>query len=156
MYGAQAAAAVISAHTFKTHAFEMQQRTKADLHAAILASIGQITLDNINSKHRFGVGSLSPLDLVKELKATFGTITHHEISATETAIAAPLAQFTQFRDFCSNATRNYEFLQTAGHNVPELTRIDVFVSSLSTWPSLNPTSVFGKLQPPLTNALFSL
>jgi hypothetical protein len=56
MYGAQATAAVISAHTFKTHAFEMQQRTKSDLHAAILASIGQITLDNINSKHRFGVG----------------------------------------------------------------------------------------------------
>jgi hypothetical protein len=64
MYGAQAASAVVSAHTFKTHAFEMQQRTKSDLHAAILASIGQITLDNINSKHRFGVGSLSPLDLV--------------------------------------------------------------------------------------------
>jgi hypothetical protein len=83
MYDAQAASAIASAHTFKNHAFEMQQRTKSDLHAAILASIGQITLDNINSKHRFGVGSLSPLDLVKELKATFGTITHHEISATE-------------------------------------------------------------------------
>jgi hypothetical protein len=87
---------------------------------------------------------LSPLDLVKELKATFGTITHHEISATETAIAAPLAQFTQFRDFCSNATRNYEFLQTAGHNVPELTRIDVFVSSLSTWPQFEPHISFWK------------
>ncbi len=44
MYDAQAATAAISAHTFKTHAFEMQQRTKSDLHAAILASIGQITL----------------------------------------------------------------------------------------------------------------
>jgi hypothetical protein len=136
MYGAQAGAAAISAHTFKTHAFELQQRTKSDLHAAILASIGHITLENINSKHRFGVGSLSPLDLVKELKATFGTITHHEIAATETAIAAPLSQFNQFRDICSNTIRNYEFLQTAGHNVPELTRIDVFVASLSLWPQL--------------------
>jgi hypothetical protein len=64
MYGAQAGAALISVHTLKTHAFELQQRTKSDLHAAILASIGHITLENINSKHRFGVGSLSPLDLV--------------------------------------------------------------------------------------------
>ena len=47
MCGAQVAAAVISAHTFKTHAFEMQQCTKADLHATVLASIGQVTLDNI-------------------------------------------------------------------------------------------------------------
>jgi hypothetical protein len=148
MYGAQAAPAVVSAHTFKTHAFEMQQRTKSDLHAAILASIGQVTLDSINSKHRFGVGSLSPLDLVKELKATFGTITHHEISATETAIAAPLAQFNQFRDFCSNVTRNYEFLQTAGHNVPELTRIDVFVASLSTWPQFDSHISFWKTTTP--------
>jgi hypothetical protein len=101
-------------------------------------------LENINSKHRFGVGSLSPLDLVKELKATFGTITHHEISATETAIAAPLSQFNQFRDFCSNTIRNYEFLQTAGHNVPELTRIDVFVASLSTWPQFESHISFWK------------
>ena len=36
MYGAQAGAAAISAHTFKIHAFELQQRTKSDLHAAIL------------------------------------------------------------------------------------------------------------------------
>jgi hypothetical protein len=115
-------------------AFELLQRTKADLHAVILASIGQITLESINSKHRFGVGSLSPLDLVKELKATFGTITHHEIAATEAAIAAPLSQFNQFRVLCSSITRNYEFLQTAGHNVPELTRIDVFVAVLHRWP----------------------
>jgi hypothetical protein len=93
MYGAQAAAATISSHTFRTHAFKLQQRTKADLHAAILASIGQITLESINSKHQFGVGSLSSLDFVKELKATFGTITHHEIAAKEAAIAAPLSQF---------------------------------------------------------------
>jgi hypothetical protein len=144
MYGAQAGAATISAHTFKTHAFELQQRTKSDLHAAILTSIGHITLENKTSKHRFGVGSLSPLDLVKELKATFGVgslsplITHHEIAATETAIAASLSQFNQFHDFCSNTTRNYEFLQTAGHNVPELTRIDVFVASQSLAPIRNP------------------
>jgi hypothetical protein len=130
MYGAQAAAATISSHTFRTHAFELQQRTKADLHAAILASISQIMLESINSKYRFGVGSLSPLDLVKELKATFGTITHLEIATTETAIGAPLLQLNQFRDFCSSITRNYEFLQTAGHNVPELTSIDVFVAAL--------------------------
>ena len=144
MYGAQAGAASISAYTVKTHAFELQQRTKSDLHAAILASIGHITLENINSKHRFGVGSLSPLDLVTELKATFGTITHHEITATETAIAAPLSQFNQFRDFCSNIIRNYEFLRTAGHNVPEITRIDVFVAALSTWPQFETHISFWK------------
>jgi hypothetical protein len=155
MYGAQAAAATIPSHTFRTHAFELQQRTKADLHAAILAGIGQITLESINSKHRFSVGSLSPLDLVKELKATFGTITRHEIAATEAAIAAPLSQFNQFRDFCSSIIRNYEFRSSRPLVTSYWDSLELTCSLLPSIVDLNskPTSVFGRPPLPSTNAL---
>jgi hypothetical protein len=72
------------------------------------------------------------IELVQELKTMLGASTHHEITATETAIAAPLSQFNQFRNFCSSITRT-KFLVAAGHNVPELTRIDVFIASISRW-----------------------
>ncbi len=62
-----------------------------------------------------------------------GTITKHEIDATQEAILAPLVHFPNFRDFCSSITRNYEFLSTAGHNISELTRIDNFLASVQAW-----------------------
>jgi hypothetical protein len=92
-----------------------------------------VTLQSINSKHRFGTGSLSPQDLVRELKAMFGTITKHEIDATQAAIMAPLVLFANFRDFCSSMTQNYKFLTSCGHNIPELTRIDNFLASIQAW-----------------------
>jgi hypothetical protein len=46
----------------------------------VLASA--MLLNEINSKHQFGTGSLAPLNLVKELKAMFGNmITKQEIDA---------------------------------------------------------------------------
>jgi hypothetical protein len=67
----------------------------------LAASAPLHTLQSINFKHRFGTGALSPLDLVRELKAMFGTITKHEIDATQAAISAPLVLYANFRDFCS-------------------------------------------------------
>jgi hypothetical protein len=126
---------------------ELQQRITADLHSAICSSLGSVTLNEINSKHQFGTGSLTPLDLVTELKAMFGTITKQEIDATQAIISASLAHFLDFRDFCSNIHLNYKFLTAAGHSIPELTRIDSFTRSiepftqfdsyLTTWTTSN-------------------
>lgn len=137
MYNANAAGAVIATYNIRAAQFEYQQRVRADLHSAISRSLGSVTLQSINSKHRFGTGSLSPLDLVRELKTMFGTITKHEIDATQSAISAPLVLFANFRDFCSSMTQNYEFLTSCGHNIPELTRIDNFISSIQAWPQFD-------------------
>ncbi len=146
-YPANASAGTIGAYSIRSRNFELQQRVTADLHAAICSSLGRVTLNEINSKHQFGTGSLSPLNLVTELKAMFGTITKQEIDATQALISAPLAHFLDFRDFCSNIHLNYEFLTAAGHAIPELTRIDSFTRSieaftqfdsyLTTWTTAN-------------------
>jgi hypothetical protein len=67
----------------------------------------------------------------------FGTITKHEIDATQAAIMAPLVLFANSRDFCSSMTQNYEFLTSCGHNIPELTRIDNFTASSQAWPQFD-------------------
>ena len=146
-YANNAAAGTIGAYSIASRNFELQQRVKADLHSAICSSLGSVTLNEINSKHQFGTGSLAPLDLVTELKAMFGTITKQEIDATQALISAPLVHFLDFRDFCSNIHLNYEFLTATGHAIPELTRIDSFTRSiepftqfdsyLTTWTTSN-------------------
>ena len=60
----------------------------------------------------------------------FGSITKKKIDATQSLISAPLGHFLDFRDFCSNIHLNYEFLTSAGHAIPELTRIDSFIHSI--------------------------
>ena len=95
-------------------------------------------MNEINSKHQFGTGSLSPLDLVQELKAMFGNITKQEIDATQAIISAPLGNFLDFHDFCSNIHLNYEFLSSAGHNIPKLTRIDSFIHSIQPFTQFDP------------------
>jgi hypothetical protein len=60
----------------------------------------------------------------------FGNIMKQEIDATQSLISAPLGHFLDFRDFCSNIHLNYEFLTSAGHAIPELTRIDSFIHSI--------------------------
>ena len=137
-YAATASAGTIGAYSIASRNFEMQQRVTADLHAAICSSLGSITLNEINSKHQFGTGSLTPLDLVTELKAMFGTITKQEIDATQAIISAPLTHFLDFRDFCSNIHLNYEFLTAAGHSIPELTRIDSFTRSIEQFTQFDP------------------
>jgi hypothetical protein len=67
---------------------------------------------------------------MRELKTMFGNITKQEIDATQALISAPLGHFLDFRDFCSNLHLNYEFLNAAGHTIPELTRIDSIPTSL--------------------------
>jgi hypothetical protein len=129
-YPANATAGRIGVYSIESRNFELQQRVTADIHSAICSSLGSVTLNEINSKHQFGTGSLSPLDLVNELKAMFGTITKQEINATQANISAPLTNFLDFRDFCSNVHLNYEFLTSAGHTIPELTRIDSFMRSI--------------------------
>jgi hypothetical protein len=47
----------------------------------------------------------------------FGTITKHEIDATQSAIMAPLVLFANFRDFCSSMTQNYEFLTMSSADI---------------------------------------
>jgi hypothetical protein len=89
-YANNASAGTIGSYSIASRNFELQQRVKADLHSAICSSLGSVTLNEINSKHQFGTGSLSPLDLVTELKAMFGTITKQEIDATQALISAPL------------------------------------------------------------------
>jgi hypothetical protein len=74
VYAANASAGTIGAYSIASRNFELQQRVTADLHSAICASLGSVTLNEINSKHQFGTGSLTPLDLVTELKATYGTL----------------------------------------------------------------------------------
>lgn len=132
-YSATASAGTIGAYSIASRNFELQQRVTADLHSAICTSLGTVTLNEINSKHQFGTGSLTPLDLVTELKVMFGTITKQEIDATQAIISAPLVHFLDFRDFCSNIHLNYEFLTAAGHAIPELTRIDSFVRSIESF-----------------------
>jgi hypothetical protein len=132
-YPANASAGTIGAYSIASRNFKLQQRVTADLHAAICSSLGSVTLNKINSKHQFGTGSLTPLNLVTELKAMFGTITKQAIDATQAIISAPLAHFLDFRDFCSNIHLNYEFLTAAGHAIPELTRIDSFTRSIETF-----------------------
>jgi hypothetical protein len=97
MYNANAQAAAIASYNIKSAHFEHQQRVRADLHSAISRSLGTVTLQSINFKHRFGTGSLSPLELVRELKTMFGTITKHEIDATqEVGPSRSLPQFWRF------------------------------------------------------------
>jgi hypothetical protein len=132
-YAANASAGTIGAYSIASRNFELQQRVTADLHSAICSSLSSVTLNEINSKHQFGAGSLTPLNLVTELKTMFGTITKQEIDATQALISAPLAHFLDFRDFCSNIHLNYEFLTAAGHAIPELTRIDSFTRSSLTF-----------------------
>jgi hypothetical protein len=132
-YAANASASTIGAYSIASRNFELQQRVTADLHSAICNSLGTVTLNEINSKHQFGTESLTPLDLVTELKTMFGTITKQEIDATQAIISAPLVHFLDFRDFCSNVHLNYEFLTAAGHAIPELTRIDSFVRSIESF-----------------------
>jgi hypothetical protein len=146
-YAANASAGTIGAYSFASRNFELQQRVTADIHSAICSSLGSVTLNEINSKHQFGTGSLTPLDLVTELKTMIGTITKQKIDATQALISAPLVRFLDFCDFCSNIHLNYEFLTTAGHAIPELTRIDSFTRSiepftqfdsyLTTWTTSN-------------------
>jgi hypothetical protein len=129
-YPANASSVTIDAYSIASRNFELQQRVTADLHSAICSSLGSVTLTEINSKHQFGTGSLTPLNLVTELKTMFGTITKQEIDANQALISAPLAHFLDFRDFCSNIHLNYEFLAATGHAIPELTRIDSFTRSI--------------------------
>ncbi len=83
-YPASATAGRIeAAYSIASRNFEMQQRVTADLHLAICSSLGSVTLNEINSKHQFGTGSLNPLNLVTELKTMFDTITKQEIDATQ-------------------------------------------------------------------------
>ena len=86
-YPATATAGRIEAYSIASRNFELQQRVTADLHSAICSSLGSVTLNEINSKHQFGTGSLTPLDLVTELKTMFGTITKQEIDATQAIIS---------------------------------------------------------------------
>ena len=137
-YANNASAGTIGAYSIASRNFELQQRVTADLHSAICSSLGSVTLNEINSKHQFGTGSLSPLDLVTELKAMFGTITKQDIDATQALISAPLVHFLDFRDFCSNIHLNYEFLTSAGHAIPELTRIDSFTRSIEPFTQFDP------------------
>ena len=67
-YAANASAGTFGAYSIASRNFELQQRVTADLHSAICTSLGSVTLNEINSKHQFGTGSLTPLDLVTELK----------------------------------------------------------------------------------------
>jgi hypothetical protein len=68
----------------------------------------------------------------------FGTLTKDKITTTQSIIAAPLVHFTDFREFCTTVTRNYEFLSDAKHIVPELPRIDIFTTSIQPWPQFDP------------------
>jgi hypothetical protein len=106
MYSGTAQPAAIVSYNIKAVQFEHQQRVRADLHSAISRSLGTVTLQFINSKYRFGTGSLSPLDLVCQFKIMFDTITKHEIDATQEAILAHLVHFSNFRDFCNSITKN--------------------------------------------------
>jgi hypothetical protein len=137
-YPANASAGRIGVYSIESRNFELQQRVNADLHSAICSCLGSVTFNEINSKHQFGTGSLSPLDLVNELKAMFGTITKKETDATQAIISAPLTHFLDFRDFCSNVHLNYEFLTSAGHTIPELTRINSFMRSIENFTQFDP------------------
>jgi hypothetical protein len=137
MYSGTAQPAAIASYNIKFAQFEHRQRVRAGLHSAISRSLGTVTLQSINSKHHFGTGSLSPLDLVRELKIMFGTIIKHEIDATQEAILTPLVHFTNCWDFSSSITQNYEFLSSAGRNIPELTCIDNFLSVVQAWSQFN-------------------
>ena len=68
----------------------------------------------------------------------FGNITKQEIDTTQSIISAPLRNFLDFRDFCSTIHLNYEFLSSAGHNIPELTRIDSFMHSIQPFTQFDP------------------
>jgi hypothetical protein len=136
-YAANASAGTIGAYSIASRNFELQQRVTAGLHSAICTSLGSVTLNEINSKHQFDTGSLTPLNLVTELKTMFGTITKQEIDATQALISAPLAHFLDFRDFCNNIHLNYKFLTAAGHAIPELTRIDSFTQSIEPFKQFN-------------------
>jgi hypothetical protein len=112
-YPASVAAGRIGVYNVAYSNFDQQQRAKADIHAAICTSLRSITLNE------FGIGSLSPQDLVRELKTTFGNISKQEIDATQALISAPHGHFIDIRDFCSTLHLNYEFLTAAGHTIPE-------------------------------------
>ncbi len=68
----------------------------------------------------------------------FGIITKQEIDTIQSIISAPLGNFLDFRDFCSNIHLNYESLSSAGHNIPELTRIDSFIHSIQPFTQFDP------------------
>ncbi len=117
--------------------------------STLLSSIGLPVQHSINSKHAFGTGSLSPLQLVLELDAMFGTLTKDEITTTQGIIAEPLVHFADFREFCSTVTRNYEFLSD---NMPStlFSNSLVSISSLrlsNHGPSSTPTSLLANSLP---------
>jgi hypothetical protein len=97
-YPANAADGCIGVYSIASRNFELQQRVNADLHSAICSSLGGVTLNEINSKHQFGTGSLTLLNLVTELKTMFGTITKQEIDATQ-AIISPSRSLPRFPRF---------------------------------------------------------
>ena len=130
MYTGTTQAAAIASYNIKAAQFEHQQRVRADLHSAISRSLGTVTLSpsilNIASALvRFHLSN----SLAKSRPCSAPSFTKHEIDATQDAILAPLVHFANFRDFCSSITQNYEFLTSAGHNIPELTRIDNFIAA---------------------------
>jgi hypothetical protein len=109
MYAANASGATIASYNIRASQFEYQQRVRADLHSAISRSLGSVTLQSINSKHRFGTGSLSPHGLVRELKTMFGTITKHEIDANHSiryhGSTRPFRQLPRFLQFYDSKLR---------------------------------------------------
>jgi hypothetical protein len=60
MYAANGSGAAIASYNIKAAKFEYQQRVRADLHSAISRSLETVTLQYINSKHRFGTGITLP------------------------------------------------------------------------------------------------
>jgi hypothetical protein len=112
-YAGNTAAGTIGSYTVTYKKFEEQQSVKADLHAAICVSLGTVTLNEINSKHQFGTGSLALLDYVKELKAMFGNITKQEIDATQAltdlCASQPLSRFSRLLQQHSSQLRISHF-----------------------------------------------
>jgi hypothetical protein len=104
-YPANASAGRIGVYSIESRNFELQQRVTADLHATICSSLGIVTLNEINSKHQFGTGSLSPLDLANELKAMFGTITKKEIASDYFRTPNSFPRFSRFLQQCPSQLR---------------------------------------------------
>jgi hypothetical protein len=150
MYTGTTQAAAIASYNIKAAQFEHQQRVRADLHSAISRSLGTVTLSPsiLNIASALVPFQLS-FELVRELKIMFGTITKHQIDATQDANLAPLAHFAISRDFCSSITQNYEFLTNAGHNIPELTRIDNFLAVVQTWSQIDTHITTWRVNTPL-------
>jgi hypothetical protein len=81
-YPANASSGTIGAYFIASRTFELQQRVTADLHSAICSSLGSVTL------------TLTPLNLITELKTMFGTITKH--SSSHLSPPCSLPRFPRF------------------------------------------------------------